>query len=93
VILMELWCCGRTCEVLVMIQCWSCAARLWDSCSGRAYLHQLVAQLSCCGAASSCFSVQWLSCLCAASSLSSISSSAGCVVKLLCTQVLCTPSN
>jgi hypothetical protein len=28
VILMELWCCGRTCEVLVMIQCWSCAARL-----------------------------------------------------------------
>jgi hypothetical protein len=49
--------------------------------------------LSCCGAASCCFLVQWLSCLCAASSLSSISSSASCVVILLCTQVLCTPSN
>jgi hypothetical protein len=82
--------CART----VVFLSWSCAGRVWAACSGRAHLHQLLAQLGYCGAASNSFSVLWLSCLCAVSLYASLCWSdppPGRVVKLFGTQVLCTP--
>jgi hypothetical protein len=53
----------KNCGVLSKLWCWSTG----PASPGRVHLLQLLAQLGCCGVASSALSVQWLSCLCAAS--------------------------
>jgi hypothetical protein len=82
--------CART----IVFLSWSCAGRVWAACSGHAHLHQLLAQLGWCGAASNSFSVVWLSCLCAVCLYASLcwsDPSLGRAMKLFGTQVLCTP--
>jgi hypothetical protein len=81
------------CTRIVVFLSWSYAGRVWAACSSRAHLHQLLAQLGCCGAASNSFSVLWLSCLCIVCLYASLCWSdppPGCAVKLFGTQVLCT---